>query len=177
MRAFSEASWDDFVSLRTNGIKVNYWAICHRKLWLYARGLRMESFSDRVALGRLLHEETYRELSYREIMLDNLIKIDFISPEEKVLEVKHSRKLLDAARLQLAYYLMYLEYIGAGELVGEIRFPKERRTEEMRLTPEMRARVLEALQDIRRIEALSNPPQATMSPLCRSCAYLELCWG
>lgn len=137
----------------------------------------METLSDRVALGRLLHEETYRELSYREIMLDDLIKIDFIGPEEKVLEVKYSRKLLDAARLQVAYYLMYLEHIGAGELVGEIRFPRERRTEEIRLSPEIRVRVLEALRDIQRIETLPNPPQVTVNPLCKSCAYLELCWG
>jgi len=32
----------EFEELRTNGIKANYWVVCHRKVWLPARGMRME---------------------------------------------------------------------------------------------------------------------------------------
>ncbi|MCS7187506.1 MAG: Dna2/Cas4 domain-containing protein, partial [Armatimonadota bacterium] len=110
---------EEFEQLRTNGVKVNYWAICHRKVWLYAKGLRMEPLSDRVALGRILHERAYPDMPRREVLVDNLIKIDLIEHESKLLEVKHSRKLVDAARLQVAYYLLYLKWLGAGELVGE----------------------------------------------------------
>jgi len=97
--------------------------------------------------------------------------------ESKVLEVKHSRKLVDAARLQVAYYLLYLRWLGAGELVGELRFPKERRREEVRLTPELEAQVLEALRDIQRIEQLPSPPEVAFMSICRVCAYCEFCWG
>lgn len=50
---------EGFETLRANGIKVNYGAVCHRKVWLYVKGLGMELFSDRVALGCLLHECAY----------------------------------------------------------------------------------------------------------------------
>ncbi len=168
---------EEFEALRTNGIKVNYWAICHRKVWLFAKGLRMEPLSDRVALGRLLHERAYPDLPRREVLVDDLIKVDLLEHESKVLEIKHSRKLVDAARLQVAYYLLYLRWLGAGELVGELRFPKERRKEEVRLTPELETQVMEALRDIQRIEALPSPPQADFMPICRIWAYCELCWG
>ncbi len=168
---------EEFEALRTNGIKVNYSVVCPRKLWLYAKGLRMEPLSDRVALGRLLHERAYPDLPRREVFIDDLIKVDLLEHESKVLEIKHSRKLIDAARLQVAYYLLYLRWLGAGELVGELRFPKERRKEEVRLTPELEAQVKEALQDIQRIEALPSPPQVDFMPICRVCAYCELCWG
>lgn len=177
MQGFFEPLQEDFERLRTNGVKVNYWVVCQRKLWLYARGLRMEALSERVSLGRLLHEQTYESSKWRELMLDNLIKIDLLHPGEKVLEIKYSRKLADAARLQVAYYLMYLKYRGAGDFIGEIRFPRERRKEEVQLSPEIETRVLEALRDIQRIEALPSPPQVVMSPLCKTCAYCELCWG
>ncbi|WP_084098965.1 Dna2/Cas4 domain-containing protein [Caldanaerovirga acetigignens] len=36
----------NYEELYTSGIKVNYVAICHRKLWLYSRGMRMEQFLD-----------------------------------------------------------------------------------------------------------------------------------
>lgn len=168
---------EEFEELRTNGIKINYWVVCHRKVWLYAKGMRMEPLSERVALGRLLHERAYPDLPRREVLIDDLIKIDVLGAESKVLEVKHSRKLVAAARLQIAYYLLYLKRLGAGDLVGELRFPKERRKEEVRLTAELEAQVAETLRDIRRIEQLPSPPQVAFMPPCRVCAYCELCWG
>ena len=137
----------------------------------------MEPLSDRVALGRLLHERAYPHLPRRELLLDDLIKVDLLEQESKVLEVKHSRKLIDAARLQVAYYLLYLRWFGAGELSGELRFSKERRREEVMLTPELEAQVLEALRDIQRLEQLPSPPEVSFTPICRVCAYCELCWG
>lgn len=175
--SFEALSDDEFEALRTNGIKVNYWVICHRKVWLYAKGVRLEPLSDHVALGRLLHERAYPDLPRREVLLDDLIKVDLLEHSQKIFEVKHSRKLVDAARLQVAYYLLYLKWLGAGELTGELRFPKERRREEVRLTPELEAQVMEALRDIQRIEQMPSPPQVEFMPICRVCAYCELCWG
>lgn len=168
---------EEFEVLRTNGIKVNYWAICHRKVWLYAKGVRLEPLSDRVALGRLLHERAYPDLPRREVLIDDLIKVDLLEHHQKILELKLSRKLIEAARLQVAYYLLYLRWLGVGELTGELRFPKERRKEEVRLTPELEKQVMEALHDIQRIESMPSPPQVTFMPTCRVCAYCELCWG
>jgi len=33
----------EFETLRTNGIKVNYWVVCKRKVWLYAKGLKRKT--------------------------------------------------------------------------------------------------------------------------------------
>lgn len=168
---------EEFDRLRTNGIKLHYWVVCPRKVWLYAKGLRMESLSDRVALGRLLHERAYPDIPRREVLIDDLIKIDVLDADSKVVEVKHSRRLVEAARLQIAYYLMYLKRSGAGDLTGELRFPKERRREEVRLTAELEAQVSEALRAIRRTEELPSPPPADFAATCHTCAYSELCWG
>jgi len=168
---------DEFEDLRTNGVKVNYLVVCPRKVWLYARGIRMEPFSERVALGRLLHEDTYSWLPRREVLIDDLIKVDIVEAEGKVLEIKNSRKFVDASRLQVAYYLLYLKRRGAGELVGELRFPRERRKEEVHLTPDLEARVEEALREVREIESSPDPPAADFASVCHVCAYADLCWG
>ncbi|GBD11647.1 hypothetical protein HRbin23_01318 [bacterium HR23] len=166
-----------FFALRTNGIKVNYWVVCRRKLWLFSKGVRMEHTADRVLLGRLLHEEAYRHQGRREVMLDDLVRIDVVEGGERVLEVKYSSRLAQASRLQVAYYLLYLRHMGAGDLVGEVRYPRERRREEVRLTPQVEAQVAEALRGVAQVEALPSPPPAPFTPLCRACAYAELCWG
>jgi CRISPR-associated exonuclease Cas4 len=168
---------DEFLELRTNGIKVNYYVVCQKKLWLYSHDIRMEPESDRVALGRLLHERTYREQSRRELLIDGLIKIDLLESEGKVLEVKYSQRMKEAARLQILYYLYYLKRLGVTGLTGELRFPKERRREPVLLTEEAGRAVEDALREIRRIERLPVPPSVEFMPICRSCAYAELCWG
>jgi CRISPR-associated exonuclease Cas4 len=165
-----------FEALRTNGVKVNYFFICKRKLWLYSKNLTMESGSDQVSLGRLLHDRSYRYQPKREIMIDNLIKIDLLE-SSIVHEVKYSRKMEDAHRWQLLYYLYYLKQLGLEGLKGEINYPKLRRKEEVELSSEAEAKLPQILRDIKQIENLADPPDSSFSRICKLCSYAELCWG
>ena len=165
-----------FEALRTNGVKVNYFFICKRKLWLYSKNLTMESSSDQVTLGRILHDQSYRYQPKREIMIDNLIKIDLV--EGGVIhEVKYSRKMEEAHRWQILYYLYYLKHLGIGGLKGEINYPKMRRREEVILSSEQEAEMLQILMEIKQIETSSESPDASFSSMCKKCSYAELCWG
>jgi len=40
--------------LKVNGIKVNYFCICRRKLWLFSHHIRLEPESEKVLLGKIL---------------------------------------------------------------------------------------------------------------------------
>jgi CRISPR/Cas system-associated exonuclease Cas4 (RecB family) len=57
----------DFQSLKTTGIKVNYLYVCERKLWLFDRGIQMESKSDKVLIGKLTGESSYPRENKKEI--------------------------------------------------------------------------------------------------------------
>jgi CRISPR-associated exonuclease Cas4 len=83
----------------------------------------------------------------------------------------------EAARLQVLYYLYYLKRLGVTGLTGELRFPREKRRESVLLDETAERQVEAALRDIRRIEQLPVPPLVEFMPICRSCAYAELCWG
>ena len=41
------------------GLHIQYYFVCHRKLWLFANGIQMEHTSDLVYEGKLIHETTY----------------------------------------------------------------------------------------------------------------------
>lgn len=74
------------------GTHFNYYHICHRKLWLFAKGINMEHNSDLVFEGKLIHENTYtyRSERFKEIELSG-IKIDFYDPKNKIIhEIKKS---------------------------------------------------------------------------------------
>lgn len=137
----------------------------------------MESSSEEVTLGRLLHDRSYSYLSKKEVMLDNLIKIDLLEGDEVVHEIKHSRKMENAHRWQILYYLFYLKQLGLGDLRGEINYPKLRRREEVSLSPDEESQIPPILKEIKEIEKSPHPYPAEFMPVCKRCSYAELCWG
>ncbi|WP_141267102.1 CRISPR-associated protein Cas4 [Thermodesulfovibrio sp. Kuro-1] len=165
----------DFQTLRTNGIKINYLYVCERKLWLFDRGIQMESKSDKVLMGKLLSEYSYPAEEKRELLIDNLINIDIVG-DDQIREVKYSNRLAHADRIQLLYYLYYLKQIGI-EKKGIINYPKMRKREEITLTPEAEREVEEALVRVREIVSMEKPPELKKKPYCTKCAYFEFCWS
>jgi CRISPR-associated exonuclease Cas4 len=165
----------DFQSLKTTGIKVNYLYVCERKLWLFDRGIQMESKSDKVMMGKLLGESSYPREDKKEVLIDNLINIDIVG-EDEIREVKHSNRMHHADRIQLLYYLYYLKRLGI-EKRGVINYPKMRKREEISLTPEAEIEVETALTRVKEILMLNKPPQLQRKPYCIKCSYYEFCWG
>lgn len=165
----------DFQSLKTNGIKVNYLYVCERKLWLFDRGIAMESGSDKVLMGRLLGEYSYPREDKRGMLIDNLINIDIVGNDE-IREVKYSNRLAHADRIQILYYLYYLKHVGI-EKRGVLNYPKMRKREEILLTPDAEKEVESALVRVKEILEMDKPPQLQRKPYCTKCAYYEFCWG
>ncbi|MBI4654327.1 MAG: CRISPR-associated protein Cas4 [Nitrospirae bacterium] len=165
----------DFQSLKTTGIKVNYLYVCERKLWLFDRGIQMESKSDKVLMGKLLGESSYPREDKKEVLIDNLINIDIVGDDE-IREVKYSNRMHHADRIQLLYYLYYLKQLGI-EKRGVINYPKMRKREEIMLSPETQREVETALIRVQEILSMDKPPQLLRKPYCTKCAYYEFCWG
>jgi len=176
LRQAARLSDDDFERLQRGGLQLNYLRVCPRKLWLFAHQVRLEADAEAVALGRLTHERAYRDRPRRSLILENLIAIDVLEDEGTVLEVKHAPTFVEAARLQLRYYLYFLWRRGVRRQ-GELRFPRQRRRETVELDAAAIAEVEAALEEAARITALPTPPAVPQTPLCRRCAYAPLCWG
>lgn len=165
----------DFQSLKTNGIKVNYLYVCERKLWLFDRGIQMESTSDKVLLGKLLGEYSYPSEEKKEVLIDNLINIDILG-DEAVREVKYSNKMPEADRIQILYYLYYLKKLGI-QRKGVINYPKLRRKQEIVLTSEGEREVEQALVRVHEILSRDKPPEVKKNVYCSKCSYYELCFS
>jgi CRISPR-associated exonuclease Cas4 len=63
---------------------INYYHVCHRKLWLFSHGIQMEHTSDLVSEGRLIHETSYpqRPEKYTEVKLEEAV-IDFYENRDR----------------------------------------------------------------------------------------------
>ncbi len=158
------------------GTEVGYYFICRKKLWWFAHGLQMEHSSDRVKLGKLVHEESYGRRK-KELNVDDRIVVDW--REDGVIhEVKLTDKMESAHEMQLLYYLYYLKHVKSVEgLRGRIDYPKLRQTKDIELTEEREAEIERALVEMRTIVQDSRAPEVEWMRVCASCAYAELCWG
>lgn len=168
--------------LGITGLHINYYVLCPRKLWWYTHGLEQEHATgdagqENVALGALLHTESYPQQERKDILIDNLIRLDF-TDDGIVHEVKKSKGGEKASRFQLLYYLYYLKHVKGINTTGIIDYPLLKRREEVKLTPALEAEVEVIMDGVVEVRDLDTPPMVNAPmPLCAKCAYQELCWG
>lgn len=160
--------------LSIGGLQVDYYCICKRKLWLYSKGISMETTNDRVIQGTVLHENSYNRVKGKEVLIDNMIRLDILD-KEFVREVKISSKMFNADKMQLLYYLYVLKKNGI-EKRGTLNYVKEKRVEEVVLGEKEEKDIEEILQEINIILNLKHPPKVQEYPYCNKCSYYEYCY-
>ncbi len=161
-----------------NATHINYYHVCHRKLWLFANGIRMEHTSDLVAEGKLIGENTYtdRAAKYTELEFDG-VKIDFYDARNKVVhEVKKSDKVEQAHIAQVKYYLYKLLQNGVEGAKGVIEYPKLKQREEVLLIEEDVAQIKDWEKHIREIISEETCPPVINAKICKSCSYYDFCY-
>ncbi|MGA7719935.1 MAG: CRISPR-associated protein Cas4 [Ignavibacteriaceae bacterium] len=157
------------------GTQINYYFLCHRKLWLFTNKIDMEQNSDAVTLGKFISETTYKREEH-EIQIDDIV-IDFYDYKTRIIhEVKKSDKMEELHLWQVKYYINVLEEKGITGVSGEIDYPKLREKVKVELTNADRDKLLEIKTDIERIITLSIPPEVINKPFCKQCSYYDLCY-
>lgn len=159
------------------GTAINYLYICTRKLWFFQNYLEMEHTSEYVALGQLLHEESYAREKRKEWRIDELIQIDFVDKQGILHDIKSGPAMETAHVMQLCYYLYLLKQRGVSNRKGVINYPRQRRKTAVELTPEREHELETAIEQVTQISALPTPPHAEYMKICNSCSYRELCWS
>lgn len=158
---------------------INLFHICHRELWLHAKGIRMEHTSDTVYEGKLIGTTSYpqRAEKYTELQIGGS-KIDFYDARNKVVhEVKKSDKAEAAHMAQVKFYLYLLEENGVEGATGILEYPKLRQTEKVELTNDDKSDIVEWMATIEVI--LANPvcPGVIDKPICKRCSYFDFCYA
>ena len=158
------------------GVRVNYYFICKTKLWLFSHNIQMEKENEAVQMGKLLHEARYGRAK-KEIIIDNTISIDFIRKRDilEVHDIKKSRKMKDAHRYQLLYYLYYLHQRGV-DAIGVLDYPLLNKKEIIEPRKED-FEEMEKIMDGIRLIVSGDVPLPVKRRLCKKCSYYEFCFG
>lgn len=163
--------------INVSGTLVWYYYICPREVWLIGHQITPDQDDANVSLGRFIQDHTYsRE---RKELTVGWSKMDVFRVTDEGLvigEVKKSSRYRNSARMQLAFYLSELRQRGI-EARGELRFPKEKRKEEVLLDEQTERELDKARREILRILYLPTPPEPKKISYCKKCAYAEFCWS
>lgn len=162
-------------SFHVTGVMMQYYEVCERELWFESRDIEIDRENANVVRGTHVDETAY-ESKRRNLSIDGIIAPDLLD-DGRVVEVKPSSALVEPARLQLLYYLWYLDRVVGVEKDGVLAHPTERKREQVELTEEAAERVEEAIRGIYEIIQSDSPPAATEKPYCESCAYHDFCWS
>lgn len=160
---------------KITGVMVYYYFICKRKLWYFKNDVNMEHNSELVGIGKLIDENSYGR-EKKSILIDEMINIDFLKDWKIIHEVKKSKKLDEAGKWQLKYYIWILRNKGVDIEKGIIDYPKLRKREEIYLTHLEENELMGVLENIKEIINMNLPPPTINKPFCKKCAYYELCY-
>lgn len=162
-------------TFRVTGVMMQYYYACKRELWFLSRDVEIDRESPSIVRGTNVDETSYREKRHN-VSIDGTISIDVLDSGQ-IVEVKPSSALVEPARMQLSYYLWYLDRVTGVEKTGVLAHPTERERETIVLTDERAAKVEGAIRGIYEVVQRKTPPPAEEKPYCESCAYHDFCWS
>lgn len=160
---------------KVTGVMVYYYFVCKRKLWYFSNNLNMESTSELVGIGKLVDETSYSR-ERKNILIDEVINIDFLKNWKVVHEVKKSKKIDEASKWQLKYYMWVLKNKGVQIEKGVLDYPLLRKREEVYLEEDDEYRLEHVINDIQTIITSNLPPDTINKSMCKKCVYYELCY-
>lgn len=160
-----------------NGTLINYYLHCKRQCYLHGNRLNLEDNSERVHIGRAIHEEKEEQLADTEISIDN-IKLDGLTSNYLV-EIKKSDADIEACKWQLLFYLKILKdkgIIRKGRLEFIEKKKQSRKIIYIDLTEENERKLLQYIKDIEELLENDIVPDVLNSSSCKKCAYYEYCY-
>lgn len=158
--------------------QIAYLHTCHRKLWLFSNGIRMEHTSDIVAEGKLIGETSYQDRStkYTELEIDG-VKIDFYDPKTRTIhEVKKSDKVESAHIAQVKYYLYILRKNGIEDPQAILEYPRLRQRESVFWEEGDAEKIQNWIREIQALTSQDSCPPLEKKTICKKCSYYDFCY-
>lgn len=161
---------------KITGSIINYYFICHTKVWLFSHHIQLEQEHENVKIGKELHEERYPRMK-KEVTILNQLKLDFVERGDELVvhEVKKSDRMKKSHIFQMYFYLDFLQQHDV-HVKGEINYPLLNKKKEVVFGDAEREKLYSVIENIKKIVA-NGMPSPKRKKFCKNCAYEEFCFG
>jgi len=165
---------DETSPFEVTGVMMQYYIVCKRELWFEYHNIEIDRDNKHISRGEIVDSTSYEYLDRQTLRLGPIAPD--MEDDGKIIEIKPSSILEEASKLQLLYYLWYLDTVYDCEMDGVLAYPEEKTRKEVKLTSENREKVEKAIDEIYSIVQKDSPPELEKKPICDSCAYQDFCW-
>lgn len=155
------------------GLEMRYLHTCKRELWFHHHRVEIDRETQSIRRGIRTDKTAYGGTDSH--VIDGTIAIDLLE-DGRVIEVKPSNSMETASKMQLAYYLWYLNKRYDTLREGVLAIPNERTRKTVTLTPELTEKIESKLVQIADVVQQDSPPEFTEKPFCDTCAYQDFCF-
>jgi len=151
-----------------------HYGSCKTRLWLVYRNIEVGKDNDHIRIGKHLDSTTHVR-NKKSLTIQGLCQIDYLENNGKieVHEIKKGKQLSEAIELQIMFYLQVMKELTGETPVGYVHFPEVKKVFEVNLSKSI---VEITMREIKRIISGSCPIPDRI-PICRGCAYEEMCWA
>lgn len=156
------------------GVHIKYLYHCHRQLWLFARGIRPEHRSNRVAVGEAVHDVHYPRHRVLDLGPDQL---DHFDRHGWVHETKSSATPRPADQAQARHYCHRLHQLGVAVAGAIPHYPAIRRTIQLAYDTDAAAAAAHDIREALDAIAQPTPPERLDRPRCHGCSFTDYCWS
>lgn len=154
-----------------------YLESCKRQLWLYLQKINLTDGHEAVELGKLIHEETFKD-EKKEIQISGF-KIDFVHKDGYVHETKSSKTIKSEHPMQPLFYAYYLRFVMGFESIrgAKIHYPLLGQVKTILLDEAIKKKIEDKIDQILQIAKEKQMPDVHPNKsLCGKCAYYEFCY-
>lgn len=154
---------------------LTYQVLCPRKAWLFIRGIRPEGENELVQVGKSIHRHSFQKDEH-EVKLGEFGAVDFLRLKDGELhEIKKSDSRPRMDRIQVGFYMDWLNRRGIGVGRAVLHYQPSRKTRVVEWSAELQAEVNAIRQAAKATAALPLPPAAAYQRACEKCSYWILC--
>ena len=100
----------------------------------------------------------------------------YAAQDRRIRYLKKTKSIEEAGIWQIKYYMYYLEQKGVKNIKAKIDYPLLRETKEIILENEDRKILKNIIKNIEEISSQEKVPSKIDSPICKKCAYFDLCY-
>lgn len=112
----------------------------------------------------------------KHIMIDGIINIDFLRGNKVLHEIKKSKSIEEAGIMQVKYYLYYLNKKGLPDMTAKIDYPLLKQSISVELSEGDMTELEQIIHNIVEISDMDYAPSMDRLPICKKCAYYDLCF-
>lgn len=151
-----------------------HYGSCKTRLWLVYRNIEVGKDNDHMRIGKHLDTTTHVR-NKKSLTIQGLCQIDYIENKGliEVHEIKKGERISDAIELQVMFYLSVVKELTGITPIGYVHFPEVKKVVEVKLSDD---KVENTMCKIRKI-VNGDCPIPVRIPICRGCAYAEMCWA